>query len=171
MINISLVGFNERPKSQLVLKISVREPPRDVSSKNVVWLGSKYTKVEPRTICFSIIFYYIVYKMVLSNSNKELIQSCFTEEGWRGVRIINEFCGKMWYIISKQWCIFYLFCLTWSTERKVGNGWPKTACTQENYQHVEEPIFSQEVKPGTHKSQKHWVWYCGIPYFSLENDK
>ena len=41
-----------------------------------------------------------------------------------------------------------------SIERKQGSGRPKSSCTQENIEIVEDFILSDEDKPGTHLSQR-----------------
>ena len=91
--------------------------------------------------------------MVFSSSDKDFIATCFTEKGWRGARIIKEFPGKKWPKSSVNKVINKIE-ITGSTERKVGSGRPKTACTQDNVQLVEDAVCSQEDNPGTHRSQR-----------------
>jgi biotin operon repressor len=62
-------------------------------------------------------------------------------------------------IINKGWHLRAVHRLvkikdTGSTYRKKGSGRPRTAMTDENREHVEEVIVSQEDEPGRHKSQQ-----------------
>lgn len=91
--------------------------------------------------------------MVFSKSDRDLIQVCFVEKGWRGARIVKEFPGKNWKRVAVNRIIKKLEA-TGSTERKPGSGRPVTACTAENLEYVEENICSQEDNPGTHRSQR-----------------
>ncbi|XP_041364266.1 uncharacterized protein LOC121379682 [Gigantopelta aegis] len=50
----------------------------------------------------------------------------------------------------------------WRKLPEVGSGRPKTACTQENVQHVEEAICTQEDNPGTHRSQRQIASDLGV---------
>ena len=38
--------------------------------------------------------------MVLSSSDKAVIEACFIEKGWKGARIVREFPGKNWHKAS-----------------------------------------------------------------------
>jgi transposase len=105
--------------------------------------------------------------MVFSSADKELIATCFTEKGWRGTKILQEFPGKNWRKNSVDNLIRKIET-TGSTERKSGSGRPKTVCTQENVDYVEEHLCSQD-NPGTHKSQRKIANDLGVSRTSVRN--
>lgn len=91
--------------------------------------------------------------MVFSNSDKAVIQTCWTEKGWGARKIIREFPNKGWTVVSVHRLINKIK-QTGTTDRKKGSGRPCTATTEENQQQVGEMIASQEECPGTHQSQR-----------------
>ena len=96
---------------------------------------------------FNLGFYHIASNVLL----KDLVVTCFTEKGLRGARIIKEFTVKKWDSSSVNRVIKNES--TVSTERKVGCGLSKSACTQNNVEQEEEVICPLEDNPGTHRSQ------------------
>jgi len=91
--------------------------------------------------------------MVLSEGDKDVIQTCVTEKGWGARRIVKEFPGKRWSVRTIHRMIKKIKD-TGTTSRKPGSGRPRTVTTNENQDYVEETIVSQENEPGTHKSQR-----------------
>lgn len=89
--------------------------------------------------------------MPLSDGDKATIENCFKEKGWGGRRIVKEFPGKGWNHVTVNRLIAKIRA-TGSVARKTGSGRPKTVCTEENKDRVEELIQSQEENPGSHKS-------------------
>ena len=72
----------------------------------------------------------------------------------------------MGYIISRQ--SDNTIQSTGSTAMKVGSCRPKTACTQENVQHVEDAICSPENSPGTQRSLKYTASDHGVSRYSVQ---
>jgi len=91
--------------------------------------------------------------MVLSKSDKAIIEACVKEKGWNGNRIFSEFPARKWtrqsiYNLTRK------IKKTGSTDRKSGSGRSKSVSTDENKDAVEELIQSQDNEPGTHRSQR-----------------
>ena len=91
--------------------------------------------------------------MVFSESDKAVIPACLTEKEWGARKIVREFLGKGWKVVSVHRLINKVK-QTGTTERKTGSGRLRTATTEENKHHVEEMIAFQEECPGTHKFQR-----------------
>ena len=56
---------------------------------------------------------------------------------------------------------------TGSTSRQSGSGRPRTACTDENKDNVEDMIQSQEDLPGTHHPQRKMARELGVSQSSV----
>ena len=89
--------------------------------------------------------------MVFSDSDRAVIEACFREKGWHGARIVKEFPGNKWSSVNK---LVKKIKDTGSTSRQSGSGRPRTACTDENKDNVEDMIQSEEDLPGTHHPQR-----------------
>ena len=91
--------------------------------------------------------------MVFSVSDKAVIQAYWTEKGRVARKIVGEFPGKGWKVVSVHRLINKVKH-TGTTERKTGSGRLRTATTEENKQYVEKMFASQKECAGTHKSQR-----------------
>ena len=69
--------------------------------------------------------------MVFSESDKAVIQACWTEKGWGARKIVREFPGKDWKVVSVHRLINKIK-QTGTTDRKAGSGRPRTVTTEEN---------------------------------------
>ena len=104
--------------------------------------------------------------MVFSDSDRAVIEACFREKGWRGARIVKEFPGKKWSRQSVNRLVKKIKD-TGSTSRQSGSGRPRTACTDENKDNVEDMIQSQEDLPGTHHPQRRIARELGVSQSSV----
>ena len=80
-------------------------------------------------------------------------RACFRENGLRGARIVKEFPGKKWSRQSVNRLVKKIED-TGSTSRQSGSCRPRTACTDENKDNVEDMIQSQGDRPGTYHPQR-----------------
>ena len=76
-------------------------------------------------------------------------------------RICKEHPTKKWNKVSVQ-RLLKRFQEHGSMDRRPGSGRPRTSTTAENEQIVEELIFSQEDRPGTHSSPREIEKHTGI---------
>ena len=83
-----------------------------------------------------------------------------------GARIVKEFPGKKWSRQSVNRLVKKIED-TGSTSRQSGSGRPRTACTDENKDNVEDMIQSQEDLPGTHHPQRKIARELGVSQFSV----
>ena len=104
--------------------------------------------------------------MVFSDSDRAVIEACFREKGWRGARIVKEFPGKKWSRQSVNRLVKKIED-TGSTSRQSGSDRPRTACTDENKDNVEDMIQSQEDLPGTHHPQRKIARELGVSQSSV----
>ena len=104
--------------------------------------------------------------MVFSESDRAVIEACFREKGWRGARIVKEFSGKKWSRQSVNRLVKKIED-TGSTSRQSGSGRPRTTCTDENKDNVEDMIQSQEDLPGTHHPQRKIARELGVSQSSV----
>ena len=88
--------------------------------------------------------------MVFSAAEKELIKTCYSEKGWLGTRIVQEFSGKRWNCRSVN-RVIQLFKRNGSVARQPGSVRPRTARSEANKDYTEDNIQSQDNQPGTHK--------------------
>ena len=104
--------------------------------------------------------------MVFSDSDRAVIETCFREKGWCGARIVKEFPRTQ---LSRQSVNRLVKKIedTSSTSRQSGSGWPRTACTDENKDNVEDMIQSQEDLPGTHHPQRKIARELGVSQSSV----
>ena len=105
-------------------------------------------------------------KMVFSDSDRAVIEACFREKGWCGARIVKEFPGKKWSRQSVNRLVKKIED-TGSTSRQSGNGRPRTACTDENKDNVEDMIQSQEDLPDMHHPQRIIACELGVSQSSV----
>ena len=104
--------------------------------------------------------------MVFSDSDRAVIEACFREKGWRGARIVKEFPVKKWSRQSVNRLVKKIKD-TGSTSRQSGRSRPRTACTDENKDNVEDMIQSQEDLPGTHHPQRKIARELGVSQSSV----
>ena len=104
--------------------------------------------------------------MVFSDSDRAVIEACFREKGWRGARIVKEFPGIFLSRHSVNRLVKKIED-TSSTSRQSGSGRPKTECTDENKDNVEDMIQSQEDLPGTHHPQRKIARELGVSQSSV----
>ena len=86
-----------------------------------------------------------------SEGDKAVIQACWTEKEWGARKIVREFPGKGWKVVSLYGLI--------NKVKQTGTGTTgsdilQTVTTEENKQHVEKIIASQEECSRTHKFQQ-----------------
>ena len=105
--------------------------------------------------------------MVLSTSDKAVIEACFLEKGWRGKKICTEFKSIKWDVTTVNRLIGKIVS-TGTTTRKAGSGRPVTARTLENIAVVKELALSQEDSPGSHTSQWGITRLTGISRRSVQ---
>ncbi len=106
-------------------------------------------------ICLHPVFAEIVcVKMVLTKAEKNVIEACFKEKGWRGARIMKEFPSLSRYSRQAVNRLIRKIQSTGSSGRNKGSGRPKTVATDENSALVDELICSEDDQPGTHLSQR-----------------
>ena len=103
---------------------------------------------------------------MFSDSDRAVIEACFREKGWRGARIVKEFPGKKWSRQSVNRLVKKIE-VTGSTSRQSGSGRPRTACTDEHKDNVEDMIQSQEDLPGTHHPQRKIARELGVGQSSV----
>ena len=106
--------------------------------------------------------------MVLSSSDKAVIEACFIEKGWKGARIVREFPGKNWHKASVNRLIKKIQT-TGSVKRLQGGGRPRTVSTDENAQLVDDLLCSQDDQPGSHLSQRKISNRLNIKRSSVQN--
>ena len=104
--------------------------------------------------------------MVFSDSDRAVIEAYFKKKGWRGARIVKEFPGKKWSRQNVNRLVKKIED-TGSTSRQSGSGRPRTACTDENKDNVEDMIQSQEDLPGTHHPQRKIARKLGVSQSSV----
>ena len=104
--------------------------------------------------------------MVFSDRDRAVIEACFREKGWRGARIVKEFPGKKWSRQSVNRLVKTSED-TGSTSRQSGSGRPRTACTDENKDNVEDMIQYQEDLPVTHHPQRKIACELGVSQSSV----
>ena len=80
--------------------------------------------------------------MTFKESDKAVIQACWSEKGMGARKIVGEFLGKEWKMVSVHRLINKVK-QTGTAERKTGSGRLRTATAEENKQCVEEIIDSQ----------------------------
>ena len=98
--------------------------------------------------------------MPFSREDKILIKH-YHSKGYGRRRIQKMFPEKQWSDGGLN-SLLKRIQQTNSIERKKGSGRPKSSCTQENIEIVEDLILSQEDKPGTHLSQRKIAKQSGI---------
>ena len=103
---------------------------------------------------------------MFSDSDRAVIEACFREKGWRGARIVKEFSGTKWSRQSVNRLVEKIED-TSSTSRQSGSGRPRTACTDENKDNVEDMIQAQEDVPGTHHPQREIAHELGVSQYSV----
>lgn len=99
--------------------------------------------------------------MVFSSDEKAVIKNDFLEKGWNANRICTEHPTKNWDRVS-VYRLLKRFQETGTMERKQGSGRPRTVCTEENENLVEQLICSQEDNPGSHMSPREIEKHTGI---------
>ena len=99
--------------------------------------------------------------MVFSSEEKAIIKNDFLEKRWTAYRICKEHPTKKWNKVSVQ-RLLKRFQEHGSMDRRSGSGRLRTSTTAENEQIVEELIFSQEDRPGTHSSPREIEKHTGI---------
>jgi len=91
----------------------------------------------------------------------------FTEKGWSGTRIAEEFtnirrsCRSINQVLAK-------YHHMGTADRKKGSGRPVPVMTDENLAEVEQLCQSQDEKPGTHKSQRQAARIIGMSQRSVQ---
>ena len=136
-----------------------------VSHSNMTW-GMQFALNRDTGISFWQTRSFCSWEMVFSDSDRTMIEVCFREKGWCGARIVKEFPGKKW---SRQSIKRLLKKIedTGSTSRESGSGRPRTACTDENKDNVEDMIQSQEDLPATHHPQRIIACELGVSQSSV----
>ena len=104
--------------------------------------------------------------MVFSDNDRSVIEACFREKVWRGARIVKEFPGKKWSRQSFNRLVKKIED-TGSTSRQSKSGRPRTACTDENKDNVEDMIQSHEDLRGTHHPQRKIAHELGVSQSSV----
>ena len=98
--------------------------------------------------------------------DKAIIKNDFLEKGWNANRICTEHPTRSWNRVS-VYRLLGKFKESGSMERKPGSGRPRTVCTEENEDLVEELICSQEDNPGSHMSPREIEKHTGISRTSV----
>ena len=89
--------------------------------------------------------------MALSEEDRILIKNLYNLKGYGAKRLMKEFPTKGW---KKTTLNDFLKRLkdTGSIARRDGSGRPRTSCTEENIEVVNELVLSQENAPQTHRT-------------------
>jgi len=95
-----------------------------------------------------------------------LIKNLFLLKGYGAKRLIKEFPTKNW---KKTTLNDFLKQLrdTGSVERQAGSSQPRTACTDENINAVNELVLSQEDTPQSHHTTRQIARETGIHHSSV----
>ena len=93
--------------------------------------------------------------MVLTQADRNVIEACFQEKGWRVARLVKEFPSRNW---SRQAVnnLIKRIEATGSSQRKRGSGRPATVSTETNIALIDELVCSQDDEPGTHFHHKRY---------------
>lgn len=104
--------------------------------------------------------------MTFSEEDKALIKNLYLIKGYSSRKLISEFPMKNWKRASLDRLLKKLR-ITGSTDRKKGSGRPRTVCTRETVQMIEELVLSQENQPQTHCSTRQISREAGVSQSSV----
>jgi len=103
--------------------------------------------------------------MVFSSEDKILIKN-ISVEGMKCETVEEEFPDKGWTKSSIN-RLLKKFTDTGTVDRRQGSGRPRSACTDENIDQVNDMVLSQEEQPRTHSTVREISRGTGIPKSSV----
>ena len=103
----------------------------------------------------------------LTTEDLAVIETCFTQKGWRGARICREFRGKEWAYRNVNKAIKRLETTASISPLKKSDR-PKTATSNDTLNDVEDLVLSQDSQPGSHSSARVVAKRLGIGRSSVQ---
>jgi len=98
--------------------------------------------------------------MVFSDEDEILIKSLYLK-AYTAKRLIDEFSEKSWIKHGVNELLKKLRD-TGTVDRRPGSGRPRSACTEENVETVNDLVLGQEDKPQTHRTVREISLETGI---------
>src|SRR6266446_7868850 len=89
--------------------------------------------------------------MVFTSDDRILIKALRIEKGYGAKTLLKEFPTKPWSLSAVS-NLRVKIDATGSVSRRVGDGRPLSACTNDNCAIVADLVLSQEYDPGTHRT-------------------